>query len=116
MPSDVRSGAVTSNCVPRCCHNAAGTMRTASSSRPDLPKKPICSARASLSASRRRSSITRCSFPVNVMSASISKSLKSRGRYRRPSHVDYQSFMFWTSPQGVTIARQKTEQQPLDQL
>lgn len=50
------------------------------------------------------------------MSASISKSLKSRGRYRRPSHVDYQSFMFWTSPQGVTIARQKTEQQPLDQL
>ena len=44
----------------------------------------------------------------------LSKSLKSRGRHRRPSHVDCQSFMFWTSPQGVTIARQKAEQQPFE--
>ena len=101
---------------PGAAANAAGTMRTAPNCRPVIPRKPICSSRVSLSASGRRSSITRRSFPVKLRSASSSKSLKLQGRYRRPSHVHCQSFMFWNSQQDGTIVRQKAEQKPPIQL
>jgi hypothetical protein len=44
--------------------SAVGTMRTASSSRPHMRRKPICGAKPSLSAGRRRSSISRRSASV----------------------------------------------------
>jgi hypothetical protein len=54
--SEAKSGASISNCAPRCRHSAGGTKRNASSKRPVMRKKPICSARASLRADDRRSS------------------------------------------------------------
>jgi hypothetical protein len=60
-----------------------------------MRRKPICSANTSLSAAlpQRRSSITRRSASEKLKNASTSKALRSRGKVRRPRHVDCQSCM-----------------------
>ena len=64
-------------------------MRKASSRRPVMRKKPICSAKASLKAGvRRSSSMTLRSGSEYVKKASISKPLKSHGNVPRPRYVD----------------------------
>ena len=91
--NEAKSGAATLNCSPRWRHGTAGTMRTASRTRPLIRKKPICNANPSFRAGRRRCSITCRSVAVNVKNASISKAVSSRRICFKPKNVACYGFI-----------------------